>query len=383
MSEVWISSNGVIGNGTQSSPFDGSNPDRLDPVLRSLPPGSVIHWLPGEFLTRGCGDPENSWLFKRGWKFLCSGIDSSVIKLVDADLPKAYVVVGSNYDGQCDYGEIRDVTLDANLLGQPGKCAAGGWNIYGSHILIERVKVKRWGTLLEATEGFAGGTSGGHPDFGSGEGNVVQNCFAVEGCPENTDAGGTAFVIFGADEKQFSHRAPTIRQCFVSGAGSRRIRGYTITGGIDGVIDDCVAQRCQFGYYADTSMNYGLTVKNCRFHDVEIGIYWNYLDRIESRAIEPRLDVIGNSIGVSKFTTDSRVGINLTGTRATGSLTFGRVKIHGNNIYPVGSPDGLAGISISRAGFVDLDRNVIELPENRIKLTHVQAHRIMDQYVEL
>lgn len=382
MSEVWISPRKVTegGIGSQAAPFNGSTPEKLDPVLRSLPPGTVIHWLPGDYLTWGYGDPQRSWKFKPGWRFIGSGITCTELRIVDAVLPGTrYSVIGSDYDGRCDFGEVRDMTLDCDVSGQPGEVCVGGVGIHGSHILVERVRIKRWGTR-NGLEAFAAGVSGGHANTGPAEGNVVQDSFAAGPISGMSEIGGTAFVIFGGDEKKFAHHAPAIRRCWVDGTGAtKRVRAFGITGAINGLVDGCVARNCSIGYYSDTSFNYGLTIKGCRIHDCDIPIMFNYRDRLETRLIEPSVDILDNQLGISEAGVGARVGISLNGA-LEGHNSFGHVRAIGNRIYPVGESAGLAGISISKADLVELDNQIEGTIENRILLLGVKRMvRIVDQ----
>lgn len=384
MNQTWLKprTDGQPGNGTQADPFNGSTPDMLDSRLDRMPPHAVVNFLPGEYRSRGRNNITGGWQPKRGQKLIGEGAES-VLKLVEAqEEGSPHVLIGSEYNAQCDGLEISNLTLDCLIDAQPGVVAAGGIAVYGSHVKIERVQVENWGSRTDRFEGFAVAANGGHPDYGSACGNLIIQCRAVKATRNMSAAGATAFAVFGADELRWAHRAPVIRECFVSGRGSRLVRAFTITGSIDGLVEESSAEQCQFGYYADSSFNHGITIRKNWFHDCEIGVGWNYGDR-QPGIIEPRVAILENLFGITPAGDSARVGISLTGTKQDGPSTFEHAAIRRNRIYPVASPDGLAGVSIFRAAHVELEYNLIELPVNRILLNTVKSHRVVDQYVEL
>lgn len=393
MNEVWIKprTDGFPGTGTQADPFNGSNPDRLDPLLRSLPANYVIHFGPGLYRTFGYhpgeADPSKIWQLKPGWKLLGSGIGISVLQLVDNQFEDRGVsVVGSEYNANADYAAISGFTFDCNVDGQSNgkKVINQAVGVFGSHIKLIDCKAIGWGTLCadkkNPIECFVFCVNGGHPDVGPKEGNIMQDCFATDPTPHMADAGASVFCVFGAAEEILFHNAPSIRGCHVHGGKSQQVKAFSMSGVRNGRVVDCTAQNCATGYYADTGFNDGLVVEGCRFTDVLVGVGFNYGARVETRFIEQRVELLRNSISLRD---ENAIGVSFYGADS-GPPSFRSVKISDNRITPIGSPRNIAGIDIHNAGDVTVTDNEIALPlaNRRFHPTRVRSLRLVDTFYE-
>lgn len=388
MNEVWIKTVGPLGgDGTQDDPFNGSDVDRLDEFLRVLPENTVIHFLPGKYRTRGYhageSDPSKIWQPKRGQKLIGAGVDVTVLRLVDASIPTTgYSVIGCEYNQNADDLEITGMTLDADLDNQVGAKLANCIGVFGSRIHIHHIKGRRFGSLNNTLECFAISANGGHINVGPKAGNVIEDCIAIEPSPNMSQAGTTAFMIGGGDEPAIFHDAPTLRRNFVDAGKVANVRGYTMAGVRSGFIADNTALNCHHGVYGDSSRNHGITIRGNRFLRVICGVGYDYAGRVEVKPIETRLDIIANEVTLRDGTGAS--GVSLSGTDAEGPDTFKRVGIHRNSFSLVSSPGDIAGISIRRAGHVEITENAIALPATarRIHLRNVKAWRVVDTFYE-
>lgn len=389
MNEVWIKlrGDGLPGTGSQANPFNGDGPLWLDKLLRGLPENTVIHFGPGEYLTRGYhageADPSKIWQPKRGWKIIGAGIDSVVLRLVDASIPTTgYSVIGSEYNQNADDLEIIGMTLDADLDNQAGAKLVNCCGVFGSRIHVHHIKGRRFGSLDNTLECFAISANGGHPNVGPKAGNVIEDCILIDPSPNMSLAGTTGFMISGGDAPEIFHGAPVLRRNFVDAGKVANIRGYSMAGVSHGLIENNVAISCHHGVYGDSSRNAGITIKGNKFLRVICGVGYDHSGRVETKPIETRLDIVDNDVTLRDGTGAS--GVSLSGTNAEGPSTFERVIIHRNNFSLVGGAGDIAGISIRRAGYVEIAENAIALPATarRIHLRDVKAWRVVDTFYE-
>ena len=152
--------NGTPGASATGSPTCTLDPHEFDALMRSLSTNTTIHLGPGTFLTKGfCLSAPAifaSWQPKSGWRMLGSGIDVTVLKLVEASLEGAfYSAIGTIYYNpayRLSGFEVSDLTVDSNLSGQPipsGKDFApvtcGAILAGGTQIRIRRVRAINFG----------------------------------------------------------------------------------------------------------------------------------------------------------------------------------------------------------------------------------------------
>ena len=109
------------GEGTAVRPFDGSDADKLDALLKSLPAGALhVRFGAGVFVT-AAGVP-----VKEGWTVQGEGPGRTTIRLADGVLrakdEQALLIGGYDFGGEAallDYACVRDLQIDGNRRGQP------------------------------------------------------------------------------------------------------------------------------------------------------------------------------------------------------------------------------------------------------------------------
>src|SRR5438094_644865 len=126
-SEYWIAyRQDGAGDGSLANPYDGAT--NFDDVMRnvqttnSIP--SVIHILPGTYLTKGFKyTVTNAWEIRNGWRIKGSGIDNTVLQLVDAISDNTNssgfntVISSSIYGLPVTNCSVSDLTIDCNYSG--------------------------------------------------------------------------------------------------------------------------------------------------------------------------------------------------------------------------------------------------------------------------
>jgi hypothetical protein len=161
--EVWIchrtdgGSQTAFGSGTLDDPFDGSTAAKVDFIMANrILPGTTVRFGPGTFETHG-GVLVAGWFAKNG-RIVGSGMFVTTLKLIEVDdiaVPRAIVYHGG---GALTNFEISDLTLDANIDGQPNSSKPGGGtfdyprvcvngiNLAGENIQVRRVRIINAGT---------------------------------------------------------------------------------------------------------------------------------------------------------------------------------------------------------------------------------------------
>jgi len=243
--DVWIAlrTDGVYGSGTQSDPYDGSSYQKFDLLMNSIPEYAIIHLGPGVFETQGYSGSTAGFRIKRRQKIRGSGIDVTVVKLVQATVAdRHYVAFGNDPFSAppADYVEISDLTVDCNLDGQPSSpnltyarvaCAAVG--LLGSQLLIRRIKAINWGTKSLQVECFVICINVAHPYLPSLENpgfihSGIEQCIAVQ--PAQNCVFNSTILCIAGSEDPFSHvqafgSGPFIRNCFVDSGYKRKDNG--------------------------------------------------------------------------------------------------------------------------------------------------------------
>lgn len=148
--EVWIAvrTDGRGGDGSRENPYDGSTRAKFDGLMQGFGARTVIHLLPGTYLTNGWADATglNGWVVKSGWKLSGAGMGATTVKLAAATTTggiQAYVIA-SGFNTLTDCVEVSDLTVDCN-----GSLGTGAYASYafdavyltGNHCRIERVEV--------------------------------------------------------------------------------------------------------------------------------------------------------------------------------------------------------------------------------------------------
>jgi hypothetical protein len=245
--EIWIcrrsdgGSQLVFGSGSQDDPYDGSTADKLDFILFNivfgLIPNPVVRFGPGSFETRG----NAAWAAING-RILGSGMFVTTLKLIDVTSIQLHrwIVVSS---GSLTSFEISDLTLDANIMGQPNspnpgggtfdyaRVCVGGLNVTGSNIAVRRVRVIGCGTHQPTNEYLPiTPTPGTNECFAlwvksTGPGNVIEDCI-VEKFSKNNGKEVTCLDVGNTEDGygQPIFYPTTVRNCLVDG----QMNGVTI-----------------------------------------------------------------------------------------------------------------------------------------------------------
>jgi hypothetical protein len=228
--DVWIAlrTDGAQGAGTESDPYDGSTAATFDALMRALPGDTAIHLGRGVFETHGFSpNVAASWQPKSGQKIIGSGIDVTVLKLVNASVAgNPYWVIGGDYNHFLAAFEASDLTLDCNLDGQvvPGHTfppvTCGAISLAGKHMRIRRIRAINFGTLTNL-ECFVLGSAGAHAD-NVAAGNESTDC-VIEDCIVERPAinnGLVTCINMSAAENPSTglmgfHRACAVRNCVI------------------------------------------------------------------------------------------------------------------------------------------------------------------------
>jgi hypothetical protein len=220
---------GANATGTLTCTLD---PYEFDALMRSLPVNTTIHLGPGTFETKGfCLSAPAifaSWQPKSGWRIVGSGIDVTVLKVVEATIPDAhYFGIGTifyNSAYRLNGFDVSDLTVDSNLPGQPvpaGKDFApiicGAILAAGSYIRIRRVRAINFGGQSFA-ETFVIAAGYGTPDVPEVVDCVIEECICEQPFISNKEV--TTVINIGAGERSTDgvttwHRACAVRNCVV------------------------------------------------------------------------------------------------------------------------------------------------------------------------
>jgi len=161
---------------------------RFDEVMRGLPgTGRVaVHLGPGVFSTRGFAGVAGSWVPRPG-RITGSGIDVTIVKIVDAVVPDKLYWAFGNDGGWLSGFELEDMTIDANLAEQPvppgqpwAPVACGGCWLVGKHIHLRRLRVINFGTQTPDQECFALANRGTVLDLYRASGQESVDCLIEE-----------------------------------------------------------------------------------------------------------------------------------------------------------------------------------------------------------
>jgi hypothetical protein len=294
---VWIAfrTDGVPGTGSIMDPFDGSTADKFDALMAGFGAYTDIHIGPGVFETRGNRDSvvAGGWYAKDGWRIGGSGIDITVLKLIDCPTDgDFYWIIGNNRVGGqtgSNFVEVSDLTCDCNLRGTTAKPANGAVGLRGYYLACRRVRCVDWGTKLYGRECFvialtayrgAGTTLKLTP-------TMVEECLVdspYEGA--NAFAFNSSLITVGESGKT----APdlnnydfngTIRRCVIDGtlANGTRLAVPPLTAmgtwGKGSLVEENLVINVDVGWWNDSWMIPNALIKNNRFINVNFGVLMN------------------------------------------------------------------------------------------------------------
>jgi hypothetical protein len=231
--EIWIcrrtdgGSALLFGSGSSEDPYDGSTADKFDGVMGFILTGGnailnpVIHIGPGVFETRGGATA--GWFAKNAW--ICgSGMFVTTLKLIDVTTSEESRAVIAT-DILLTSFELTDITLDANLAGQPNtsgydyaRVATSGVYLPGKNILLRRVRTINWGTHTPFWE-YNNHTPVSHECFplSIGAPSIVEDCI-VE-MPDPNPARECSTINAGTAEDgvgQQIFEIAVVRNCYIN-----------------------------------------------------------------------------------------------------------------------------------------------------------------------
>ncbi len=223
--EVWIAHaapSALSGSGSISDPYLVSNAIDLDNLLASFGPGTTIHLAPGTYTTQGHSNGlTTGWTPRRGQRIVGAGVDLTVLQLVVASptANAAYFVIGADDTTVINELEISDLTLDANQrLAAHSSIAAGGVKVYGTHLLLNRVRVINAGTLTTSKRGNAIAVAGAFPDNPEPFDAVVEECIIDQVYLSNVREMACISLASGeraADGFPAFHKGCVVRNCLI------------------------------------------------------------------------------------------------------------------------------------------------------------------------
>lgn len=336
---VWITirSDAALGSGTVNDPYDGSSQSRFDNLMALIQTQSnvTIHLGAGTFQTQGYSVVAGAgWQAKPGMKIIGSGIDVTVLKLVNAGLNEHYYAIGHSLSStsKVDYFEVSDLTVDSNLPSGVTSVACGAIRILGDHAKIHRVKAKNWGTTAAGSGRpcYVFSVITALPDSGVSEtvDSGIEDCMAVS--PSANNAGQAIAFHVGSQEdasptNEGFAQSPYIRNCFVDcgvtpdvDPANWKYRGLSMGWCRGGVVEGNSVRNTDIGGpYQDKRSARDIIVRNCFFKNVARGPNWN-------------LGVLGSELvqGTVSLTRSGNVGTVSGGQLSVSGLAVGdRVKI--------------------------------------------------------
>jgi hypothetical protein len=267
--EIWIAvrTDGLVGSGTRSDPFDGSTAAKFDALLNGyrLTPSLGIH-LVGAVPFRT--DARHSWFVQSGWVISGEGMYSATVQITGSlagIVHSGVAAFTSNTNISTDNVIIRDLTIDCNWaelsktvgigLGGEPDVAAAAVSITGSNNLLERVRyINSYGTGSNRLENFAMTLAG--PASGGGTNDIIRECRAE--LPQGTY--GNPFALISVSNSK-------VIGCTAIGVNNGRLAGFT-SGGVnlssvkDCEIDGNTFVDCFGAAYSDTGSIDGLRITN-------------------------------------------------------------------------------------------------------------------------
>lgn len=123
--EVSNGGDGLGGDGSLRSPFNGGTRAKFDAAMVAAPASAVIHLGPGTFTTNGVQ-------LKEGWRIHGRGKNLTTVKLSDGLLTASDQVATAFYEfdfeGFLNYAEVTDLTIDCNRANQSAVSMARTFN---------------------------------------------------------------------------------------------------------------------------------------------------------------------------------------------------------------------------------------------------------------
>lgn len=245
--DVYIAfrTDGIAGNGTINSPYDGSTQAKFDACMGAVGTNTVIHIGPGTFQTIG----GNNYSVKAGQKIYGAGMGNTIIQLVQPATPWSNNthIHFATY-GLYDEIEIHDLTCDGNFAGMTftGGFASHAHDVFGGMIISGN------NTRIENVETINcyGDTTNGYEQFSILIGGInhttpASNC-KILNCVTHQYAAGANYTN-GPDIAYGS--VGLISGCYDDGSN----HAFGFTDWSDGKLVNCTStSNTQKAFYTDT-----------------------------------------------------------------------------------------------------------------------------------
>ncbi|MBL9171514.1 MAG: hypothetical protein JNN07_27525 [Verrucomicrobiales bacterium] len=363
---VWVAlrnysiSLGILGSGTQTDPYTVVTASDFDSLMRDttrIPNTTCVHLGPAPanapFLTAGYYDglTGSGWQARPGMRIVGSGIDVTVLKLVNTTASKnIYAVAHDSTTGATvDFFEISELTIHANFSGAGTSASSfGAVRIMGSHSRIVRVKAIDWGNK------WTGGRVGYVFAMLSGNGTLtpanpvvncgIQECIAVN--PASSASWTNHMAVFHVGNTELPGgtpaycAAPYIRNNFVDagqnpltdGAPANYFRGLSMAWCKAGVVEGNLVQNIYYGGPYNAYPAQDVTIRFNTYRNVAVGPIYNF-----GTAGSMRLLIEGNQIELTKVNVTPITGVGsvfgygvILYNASTGSMPYGSVVVRNN-----------------------------------------------------
>jgi hypothetical protein len=250
INEVWVSAQGrqlatgfILGSGAITNPFYGD----FEAIINSLQPNTVIHLLPGTFVSVEVG-------LKGNQKLKGAGRDVTIVKRGRKEDTQVDGFIWSREDGI----EVSDLTVDSNATGSELK-KKNAIYLIGSHCAVRRVKaIHNVGSYAGSQECFP---------FFIGWTNSVAN--EISECEVSSVLGDycTAIELLGQGIVKFNHVfLPPFTNV------NSIYTGYQASGTTDATFMGNTSEGGLYGFETDTASETNLTLLDNWFHNVFQGI---------------------------------------------------------------------------------------------------------------
>ncbi len=376
---IAIRNDGLTGHGLINDPWDGSIVNHFDYVMSGIPTGSNIFIDTGVYPTRGQLYSGN-WYIKSNWNISGSGIDKTIIKLVnvvsgsmDKNIALSSItepVYGLSWS---DNTILQNFTIDCNLNGQTDHTGinCGGVYLVGNNVIAQNLKVINWGTKQNGSEAFALSLIGLYT------GAKILNCIVCSGATGSID--GATLLSVGPASQSFNDNNSTVNNlisgCISDGSGyslpsSFIISSPTYTQGMSVYGKSSTGcnnyiSNCSSACYQDSWRNQDITINNNIFQNVEYGIFMNLQGSGAAQV----------SLGTGNFLNNV---INLVGNNLPPNSISVAIWIRGASSAPYSMDKML--ISGNIIGFTNQTYapNIFQYPVNAVQLDCVKSGIIIN-----
>jgi len=399
--EIWITPTGSGGGtGTATDPFSAPTADSFFDLIHDkrvvggstyvIPENSVIHLMPGTFLTHEGTTASGGFRFgltaKNGWKVRGAGMDVTIVKLIDnhpANPNKVQVIGGGgsgyhSWETPGDGIEISDLTVDCNLQNQSQQHCPTAVALGGSDNKIMRVHAINWGsTKPSGTECFPIAVGSHYQIRSQGYRNgLIEDCIVDQPAPGISHTEGTTCISVGNwGNTSLDQNGPlldlnlgnwTIRGCTVrnitTGSGTGQpAYVHAFGGGGRGVdVHHNFAVNLlgpgAVGSYADTWQSEDVIYRDNTYLNVNVGVLYSVGCHTWGCWYQTNLAFINNVITF----TNGGSGVGLDNIYGDSIGVMEGIRIVGNTISP--HVPGASGTALGIHGNIEFiaDNNVLD-----------------------